>query len=86
MLVLAVAHPPEPDVGVRDVPREHLLEATRAHVPAEPERPGPAPMPTTRAAVLGVVLPVVPVFLKVLHLGLGGADCGDGGDHGAGLT
>ena len=62
---------------MRDVPREHLLEALRAHLTAKPKRRRPAPVPGARAAVLGVVLRVEPVFLEVLHLGLGGADRGD---------
>ena len=85
VLVLAVAHPTEPDVGVRDVPREHLLEAVRANVPAKAKDCRRSSMPEARSAVLGVVLRVVPVALEVMHRRLGGPEFGDARDHRVGL-
>ena len=81
VLVRAVALAPQPDGGVRDEPREHLLETLRAHMPPKPERRRAAPVPEARAAVLGVVLRVVAVTLEVVHRRLRGAERGDGGDH-----
>ena len=86
VLVRAVAPAPEPNVGVRDVAREHLLEAPRAHVPAKPERRRPAPVPEARPPVLGVVLRVVPVALEVVHRRVRGAERGDACDHRCALT
>ena len=85
VLVLAVAHPTEPKTSVRDVPREHLLEALRAHVPAKAKDRRRSSMPEARSSVLGVVLRVVPVALEVMHRRLGGTEFGDTRDHRVGL-
>ena len=85
VLVLAVSHPPQPNVGIGDVPREHLLEALRVDLAAKPERRRPVSVPGARAAVLELHRHVVPVAHEVAHPGLGGAEYGDGGDHRAGL-
>ena len=82
VLAHAVAHAPEPDVRPRHVAREEQLEPLRVNVSSKAELACEAPVPEARAAVLGVVLRVVPVALEVVHRRLRGSERPDGRDHG----
>ena len=67
VLVLAAALAAKANAGAPHVPREHLLEARRVHVPPKAKRRRRAPVPEARPAVLRIVPRVVPVALEVVH-------------------
>ena len=64
VVVLALAHPPEPDLRPRNPARQHILELPGQHMPLQPELLRRLPVPEARVAVLRVVLRVVPVLLE----------------------
>ena len=80
VLALAVSHPAKAKTGVKDVPREHLIEPHRVHVPPEAKRARRPPVPEARPPVLGVVPRVVPVALEVVHRRLRGPELGHASD------
>ena len=81
VLVPALAHPPEIDVGPRNPAGQHLLEERRPHMRAQALRLRRRAVPEARLAMLRVVPGVIPVALEIPHRDGGGPELEDRGYH-----
>ena len=83
VLVPALTHPSEIDVGPRNPAGQHVLEERRPHMRVQAQRLSRLAVPEARLAVLRVVPGVIPVALVIHHRDGGGLELEDRGDHAA---